>query len=107
MPPIFYKQPIPVNIKAPKGRIVPLQAPQIHLGKSLVALTAHRISSTALTNLRMALKRYLGKKNEFLVHCHATYPVTKKPDGIKMGQGKGAIKDHVARIPAGIYLVLI
>ena len=36
-----------------------------------------------------------------LVNVHATYPVTRKAEGVKMGQGKGAIDHFVARVPAG------
>ncbi|EAN31398.1 Ribosomal protein L16p/L10e family protein [Theileria parva strain Muguga] len=105
MPPIFYKPPLPVNYKVPKGRIIPLTKPQITLGKSLITLTPRRIKADVLEKVRMSLKRVLKKKTERFVDVHATYPVTKKPDGVKMGQGKGKIHHHVARVPAGFPII--
>ncbi len=43
----------------------------------------------------------LGRGKEFKVNIHATFARTKKPDGCKMGKGKGAIKTFVARVPEG------
>ncbi|UKJ99961.1 ESCRT-II subunit protein snf8 [Theileria orientalis] len=105
MPPVFFKAPLPINYKAPKGRIVPLKNPEIRLGKTLVTLTPRRIKAEALEKVRMALKRVLKKKTERIVDAHATYPVTKKPEGVKMGQGKGRIHHHVARVPAGYPII--
>ncbi|AFZ80692.1 hypothetical protein BEWA_000990 [Theileria equi strain WA] len=102
MPPVFFKPPLPVNHKAPKGRIVPLTKPDIRLGKCLVTLTPRRIKAEALEKVRLALRRVLKKRCERIVDVHATYPVTKKPDGVKMGQGKGKIDHYVARVPADI-----
>ena len=45
--------------------------------------------------------RYLGRSKEVHATVHATYPVTRKAEGVKMGQGKGAIHHFVARVPAG------
>ncbi|UKJ89343.2 50S ribosomal protein L16 [Theileria orientalis] len=105
MPPVFFKAPLPINYKAPKGRIIPLKNPEIRLGKTLVTLTPRRIKAEALERVRMALKRVLKKKTERIVDAHATYPVTKKPEGVKMGQGKGRVHHHVARVPAGYPII--
>lgn len=101
MPPVFYKAPLVVQHKVPKGRIIPLKEPDVRLGKSLITLTPRRIKAESLENLRFALKRILHKQKERIVDVHATYAVTKNPDGVKMGQGKGRIHHYVARVPAG------
>mmetsp|Transcript_66238 Transcript_66238/g.197089 ORF Transcript_66238/g.197089 Transcript_66238/m.197089 type:complete len:155 (+) Transcript_66238:66-530(+) len=103
MPPIRYKAPLPVRFKVPKGVIVPLPAnkPDVVLGKSLVAATPHRVKAEQIELGRRILRRYLGRKGDFLVNIHATYAVTKKPEGVKQGQGKGNIENFVARVPAG------
>lgn len=101
MGPIIYKSPLPVRLKAPKGRIIPLLGPDIKIGKSLICASPKRIKEEKLTEMRQTIKRYLGKKKEFFVDVHATYAVTKKPDGTKMGQGKGLIDHFVARVPVG------
>lgn len=101
MPPVIYKSPLPVRLKAPKGRIVPLNGPEIKLGKSLICACPQRIKGEKLTEMRQTIRKYLGKRKEYSVNVHATYGVTKKPDGTKMGQGKGSIEYYVARVPAG------
>ncbi|CDR94215.1 ribosomal protein L16, putative [Babesia bigemina] len=101
MPPICNKAPLAVAHKVPKGRILPLFSPDVHLGKSLITLTPGRIKAESLEKLRFALKRILSKQKERSVNVHATYAVTRNPDGVKMGQGKGRIHHYVARVPAG------
>ncbi|KAF8820481.1 putative 50S ribosomal protein L16 [Cardiosporidium cionae] len=101
MPPIKYKPPLPVRLKAPKGRILPLSGPDLRMGKSIVASSPQRVTAEQLDEARKALKRRLGKNKEFYMNVHATYAVTRKPEGTKQGQGKGAIDRYVARVPAG------
>mmetsp|Transcript_10421 Transcript_10421/g.36576 ORF Transcript_10421/g.36576 Transcript_10421/m.36576 type:complete len:155 (-) Transcript_10421:146-610(-) len=103
MPPIRFKPPLPVRFKVPKGKILPLpqNQPDIQLGKSIVATRPHRVSADQIEYARKILRRYMGRKGDFLINVHATYAVTKKPEGVKMGQGKGNIDRFVARVPAG------
>ncbi|SOV20138.1 mitochondrial ribosomal protein L16 precursor, putative [Plasmodium sp. gorilla clade G2] len=101
MPPIIYKSPLPVRLKAPKGRITPLNGPDIKIGKSLIAACPKRIRGEKLAEMKQTIRKYLGKKKEYFIDVHATYSVTKKPDGTKMGQGKGIIDHFVARVPSG------
>mmetsp|Transcript_94441 Transcript_94441/g.237021 ORF Transcript_94441/g.237021 Transcript_94441/m.237021 type:complete len:155 (-) Transcript_94441:58-522(-) len=103
MPPIRFKAPLPVRFKVPKGKIVPLppNKPDIVLGKSLVAARPNRITADEIEQARKTLRRHLGRKGDFMINIHATYAVTKKPEGVKMGQGKGNIDRFVARVPAG------
>ncbi|CAJ1403905.1 unnamed protein product [Effrenium voratum] len=102
-PPIRYKPPLPVRFKVPKGNIVPLEpnVQDVQLGKSLVAAQPHRITADQIELGRKILRRFMGRKGDFLVNVHATYSVTRKPQGVKMGKGKGAIDFFVARVPAG------
>mmetsp|Transcript_44199 Transcript_44199/g.96136 ORF Transcript_44199/g.96136 Transcript_44199/m.96136 type:complete len:156 (+) Transcript_44199:48-515(+) len=102
-PPIRYKPPLPVRFKVPKGNILPLAQNEqdVQLGKTLVAAKPHRITADQIETGRRILRRYMGRKGDFLVNVHATYSVTRKPHGVKMGQGKGNIEFFVARVPAG------
>ena len=45
---------------------------------------------------RGMLRRRLGRGREFGINVHATYAVTRKPEGGKQGQGKGAIDRFVS-----------
>lgn len=96
-----FKAPQQVRIRCPKGRIVPLNEPDIKIGKTVVAAAPHRITAEQLEQARRTLRRYLGRSKEVHATVHATYPVTRKAEGVKMGQGKGAIHHFVARVPAG------
>lgn len=88
-------------MKVPVGRIPPAVGPEIRLGKSIVAMAPHRITADQLEDARRILKRHLGRSKEVHANVHATYAVTRKPEGTKMGQGKGSIDRFVARVPAG------
>ncbi|GIX63213.1 50S ribosomal protein L16 [Babesia caballi] len=101
MPPVFHKAPLAVPHKVPKGRIPSLSSPDVRLGKCLITLTPRRIKAESLEKLRFSLKRILHRQKERNVDVHATYAVTKNPEGVKMGQGKGKIHHYVARVPAG------
>ncbi|PHJ25910.1 50s ribosomal protein l16 [Cystoisospora suis] len=99
--PVRFKLPQEVRLKCPIGRIPPASGPEIRLGKSIVAAAPHRITAEHLEDARRILKRVLGRSTEVHMNVHATYPVTRKPEGTKMGQGKGSIDRYVARVPAG------
>eukprot|EP00922_Rhytidocystis_sp_ex-Travisia-forbesii_P041098 GHVS01061331.1.p1 GENE.GHVS01061331.1~~GHVS01061331.1.p1 ORF type:complete len:202 (-),score=10.66 GHVS01061331.1:121-726(-) len=105
MPPIKFKDPKPVYLKAPRGRIVALSGPDVKLGKSMVANAPHRVSAVQLDKTRSLLRRFLGSKTEIRYNVFATYGVTRKPEGTGMNQGKGHIDHFVARIPAGKTIV--
>ncbi|KFG28285.1 putative 50S ribosomal protein L16 [Toxoplasma gondii TgCatPRC2] len=101
MPPFRFKAPQEVRIKVPIGRIPPAVGPEIRLGKSIVAVAPHRVTAEQLEDARRVLRRVLGRSKEVHQNVHATYAVTRKPEGTKMGQGKGSIDRFVARVPAG------
>ncbi|CAK0876913.1 unnamed protein product [Prorocentrum cordatum] len=103
MPPVRWKPPLPVRFKVPKGNIVPLpeNKQDVLLGKSIVAASPHRVTAEHIEVGRKILRRYMGRKGDFLINIHATYAVTRRAQGVKMGQGKGAIDHFVARVPAG------
>eukprot|EP00389_Voromonas_pontica_P018480 GDKH01029068.1.p1 GENE.GDKH01029068.1~~GDKH01029068.1.p1 ORF type:complete len:194 (-),score=4.55 GDKH01029068.1:77-658(-) len=101
MPPVNYKPPKPVQLRAPKGTPVRLSSPDTMLGKTIVATMPHRISQNQLENMRRNIRHHVGKKAEINMNVHATYGVTAKPHGCKMGQGRGPIVKYVARVAAG------
>lgn len=57
MPPVRFKPPQQVRIKCPKGRIAPLDEPEIKLGKTIVAAAPHRITAEQLEQARRTLRR--------------------------------------------------
>lgn len=57
MPPVRFKAPQQVRIRCPKGRIVPLNEPDIKIGKTVVAAAPHRITAEQLEQARRTLRR--------------------------------------------------
>jgi len=101
MPPLRYKAPLPVRFKVPKGIINPLEGPDIVMGKSVIAAAPYCVTADQIEIGRRVIRRFITRRKEFMINIHATYAVTKKPAGVKMGQGKGDIDHFVARVPAG------
>ena len=87
--------------KVPSSEIPILPNPRIQMGKTLVAQQSLRITADKLEEARKTMRRFLGKNREFRINVHATYAVSRRPDGVKRGQGKGPINHYVARVPAG------
>jgi ribosomal protein L16/L10AE len=101
MPPILFRPPKPIQIRTPHGEIPRMSNPEIQMGKTLVAMQSLRITADQLDAARKTMRRILGKQREFRVNVHATFPVCKRPQGTKRGQGRGPIDHHVARVAAG------
>eukprot|EP01066_Platyproteum_vivax_P002147 Platyproteum_vivax@DN12631_c0_g1_i1.p1 len=101
MPPVYFKVPDQIRLKAPISKIVPILEPDIKLGKSIVAALPHRVTAKQIENSRRVIRRIIGRRKEFFVNIHATYAVSRKPPMTKQGQGKGDIHHFVARVPAG------
>lgn len=45
--------------------------------------------------IRVLLRRTLGKKTKIWLHLKKMKPITKKPIGVRMGKGKGAIENYI------------
>ncbi|CEL98574.1 unnamed protein product [Vitrella brassicaformis CCMP3155] len=99
--PFKFKAPLPVRFKVGRTKINPQKEPDIRMGKSFVLAMPTRVRAVQLEKAQLLLRQKLGKGKEFHMDVHATYATTKKPDGCKMGNGKGNINDFVARVPAG------
>ncbi len=101
MPPVIFKVPKAVHIRVPHGEIPRLPGPEIKMGKTLIPTQPLRITADQLEDARKSMRRILGKSREFRQNVHATFPVCRRPEGVKRGQGRGPIHHHVARVPAG------
>ena len=67
----------------------------------LKVLKYSRLNSTQLEAARRQISRHL-KKYEFLwIRIIPDIPVTKKPNEVRMGKGKGVVDHWVARVKAG------
>jgi large subunit ribosomal protein L16 len=66
------------------------------IAQESVLLTAHQIEAT-----RQVINRYLKRKGKIWIRAFPDLPVTSKPTEVRMGKGKGAVKEWVCRLRKG------
>jgi len=57
----------------------------------LISANSGIVTNFQLENLRLYLKRNLKKKSQQIVRIFPTLPITKKPNEIRLGRGKGSV----------------
>ena len=91
--------------KARKGRIhgaVALSNNRIAFGAySLVAMESQRISARQIEAARQAMTRYVKRGGQIWIRIFPHTPVTRKPQDVKMGSGKGSPEFFVAKVKPG------
>lgn len=91
--------------KVRKGRIhgaVATSMNEITYGAyGLVSLEPHRLSSRQIEAARQAMTRYVKRGGQIWIRIFPHMPVTKKPQDVKMGSGKGSPEYFVARVKPG------
>ncbi|GAX81968.1 hypothetical protein CEUSTIGMA_g9396.t1 [Chlamydomonas eustigma] len=65
------------------------------------AITGKRVSANTIEAVRRTLRRKLKREAKLWIRIEATVPVTRKPDGIRMGKGKGAIAFYATPVRPG------
>jgi large subunit ribosomal protein L16 len=58
----------------------------------LVAQESGKITNFQLESLRRFLRRFLKKKAQLFFRLFPNVPVTKKPNDVRLGRGKGNLK---------------
>lgn len=66
------------------------------IAQESVLLTVHQIEST-----RQVINRYLKRKGKIWIRAFPDLPITSKPTEVRMGKGKGAVKEWVCRVRRG------
>jgi large subunit ribosomal protein L16 len=59
---------------------------------SLVAQETGKITNFQLESMRRFLRRFLKKKAQIFFRIFPSIPITKKPNDVRMGRGKGNVK---------------
>ncbi|KAF5833411.1 ribosomal protein L10e/L16 [Dunaliella salina] len=67
----------------------------------LRAVTGRRVAATTIEAVRRTLVRKIKRTARLWVRMQATVPVTKKPLGVRMGKGKGAIEYYACAVRPG------
>src|SRR3982751_2933601 len=67
----------------------------------LVSMQSDRISARQIEAARQAMTRYIKRGGQIWIRIFPHTPVTKKPQDVKMGSGKGNPEFFVAKVKPG------
>src|SRR3954471_22985368 len=67
----------------------------------LVSLESQRINSRQIEAARQAMTRYVKRGGQIWIRIFPHIPVTRKPQDVKMGSGKGNPEFFVAKVKPG------
>lgn len=70
----------------------------------LVSMDAERITSRQIESARQAMTRYIKRGGKVWIRIFPHTPVTRKPQDVKMGSGKGNPEFFVAKVRPGTVL---
>ena len=90
--------------KVRKGRIrgVATAGNYIAFGQYALQAQGHeRITSRQIESARQAMTRYIKRGGKIWIRIFPHTPVTRKPQDVKMGSGKGNPEFFVAKVKAG------
>ncbi len=90
--------------KVRKGRITGVATSGNYIAFGQYALQAQgneRITSRQIESARQAMTRYIKRGGKIWIRIFPHTPVTKKPQDVKMGSGKGNPEYFVAKVRAG------
>ena len=90
-----------------KGKIrgVATRGNQISFGQFALQAQGHeRITSRQIESARQAMTRYIKRGGKIWIRIFPHTPVTRKPQDVKMGSGKGSPEFFVAKVKPGTVL---
>lgn len=67
----------------------------------LKATTGGRITNRQIEAARVAMTRYMKREGKTWIRIFPDKPITKKPQEVRMGKGKGALDHWVAMVKPG------
>jgi large subunit ribosomal protein L16 len=68
---------------------------------ALVSMASERITSRQIEAARQAMTRHVKRGGQIWIRIFPHTPVTRKPQDVKMGSGKGNPEFFVAKVKAG------
>lgn len=91
--------------KVRKGRIHGGKATSMselaHGRYGLISQGSERITSRQIEAARQAMTRYIKRGGQIWIRIFPHTPVTRKPQDVKMGSGKGSPEFFVAKVKSG------
>jgi large subunit ribosomal protein L16 len=67
----------------------------------LKAMSRGQITSRQIESARIAMTRYMKREGKVWIRIFPDKPITKKPQEVRMGKGKGALDHYVCEIKPG------
>ncbi len=68
---------------------------------ALKAITRGRLTNRQIESARIAMTRYMKREGKVWIRIFPDKPITKKPQEVRMGKGKGSLDHYVAEIQPG------
>jgi large subunit ribosomal protein L16 len=90
--------------KVRKGKIRGVATAGNYIAYGTFALQAQgheRITSRQIESARQAMTRYIKRGGKIWIRIFPHTPVTRKPQDVKMGSGKGSPEFYVAKVKPG------
>ena len=90
--------------KQQKGRVKGLaqRGTSISFGSfGLKSMDASRITSRQIESARVAMTRFMKREGKVWIRIFPDKPITKKPQEVRMGKGKGPLDHYVAVVKPG------
>jgi large subunit ribosomal protein L16 len=85
-----------------RNRGVAVKGSQISFGSfALKAITSGRLTNRQIEAARIAMTRYMKREGKVWIRIFPDKPITRKPQEVRMGKGKGAVDHYVAEIRPG------
>lgn len=75
-----------------------------HGDYAIQSLGNERITSRQIESARQAMTRYIKRGGQIWIRIFPHTPVTRKPQDVKMGSGKGSPEFYVAKVKPGTVL---
>jgi large subunit ribosomal protein L16 len=67
----------------------------------LKAMAPERITARQIEAARRAITRHMKRLGKLWIRVFPDVPVTSKPEGVRMGKGKGTVEYWIARVKPG------
>ena len=68
---------------------------------ALKAITGGRITNRQIESARIAMTRYMKREGQVWIRIFPDKPITRKPQEVRMGKGKGSLDHYVAMVAPG------
>lgn len=68
---------------------------------ALKAVTGGRVTNRQIESARIAMTRYMKREGKVWIRIFPDKAITKKPQEVRMGKGKGSLDHYVAEIQPG------